>query len=54
MTHEYSGIAARGPIKALAEVHSFEDAERFLDGETGKTIAANTKIITRSTCAVEG
>ena len=52
MTHLYSGIASRGPIKARAEIHSFKDAERFLNGARVRTIAANTFIESVSTCGV--
>src|SRR4051812_43433620 len=37
----FPGIAARRWIKAQAEVHSFDDAKRFLAGEGCKGLASN-------------
>ena len=43
-SHYYSGIAANNPVKAKAEVKSFEQAEAFLDGEEEKTLASNVVV----------
>jgi len=44
MSHYYSGIAANNPVKAKAEVNSFEQAEAFLDGEFKRKLASNVVV----------
>jgi hypothetical protein len=44
MSHYYAGIAANNPVKAKAEVKSFEQAEAFLDGEEERKLASNVVV----------
>lgn len=47
-THRYAGIASRGPIKAKAEIHSFQEAEEFLNGKARRELASN--VVVRVIC----
>ena len=46
-THNYAGIAALPGIKAQAEIHSHEDANKFLGKDTEKQLASNVKVCRR-------
>lgn len=39
-THAYAGITT-GYVKAKADIHSYDDAEAFLDGQQQKQLASN-------------
>lgn len=44
-THDYAGISANNrQIKARGEIHSFEDAERFLAGDQVRTVASHVMV----------
>lgn len=51
-THDWAGIAANNPIKARAEIHSFEDCREFLDGRECAYLGSN--VIVREHCAEYG